>query len=151
MAGVYLFTRCAMCNGTRKTVRPITGGDTKVIPVGSDCRFCKTGYVPTGMSQAQLERICDDRDELLLFVDKVGKPEFQAELDAKSDKGREIGRELGNIAREICAKMGSALAGALIKADAIARADKLANGVISSPCPQSPQAAPEGSSPSGSQ
>jgi hypothetical protein len=68
-----LFERCGMCDGTRKTVQAILTRQSHVLPAGSECPCCSTGYNEIGMTDNQLRAALDERDALLEFVERLAR------------------------------------------------------------------------------
>lgn len=67
-----LYEKCEFCDGTRKTVtETIDRAGKPPLPVGSECRFCSTGYNEIGMTDTQLVAALDERDALLELVERV--------------------------------------------------------------------------------
>lgn len=67
-----LYERCLACDGTRKLQRFLHVDRTRThsenLPVGAPCELCQDGYVATGMTAGQAERLVKENERLRLEV-----------------------------------------------------------------------------------
>lgn len=76
-----LYERCRACEGTRELKYPAhvdrTRTDSTILHPGATCPVCRDGYVATGMTAGQAERLVRENERLRLEVAELRK--WQAE------------------------------------------------------------------------
>jgi hypothetical protein len=72
-----LYEKCPACGGTRKLKAPVhvdhARGRSENLPAGADCPSCRDGYVATGMTAGQAERLVRENGRLRALADAADR------------------------------------------------------------------------------